>query len=550
MASLAALLGAPPAIAAGADDLLAEGASARERVLAGATAIAAPGAALAANPALLRSAGGLLFAAHFLPLPEGGALDAVSVVWPYGPGVLGGSLTRLGVGGIATFDSDGIPTGNADFGDLEMAAGYAVAVPWEWGGHQASRAAGDSSGNGSGSGSFGRPRPMDVGAALRIRRQSFGDASATGLGIDVGVALHPRPSFALGLKARNLVAPALTLGEEADRLPRSLAVGGAWTRPVAGRPLLLVGEGEVGGDTPFACGVEIPVAGEVVARAGTNGSAFRIGAGFNVGFLAVDYGLESHPLAIVHGVSVSVRLGQGAEELKVKTAEAEAAERSAIAAAAVERVVVVTVDTLRVHARSDPDPESARVTWLALRAHRPGDAEARAALDSLNALRSQETVAWRDSLRTRERELERAMARLLAASDSLAVIRRDLRGRDAALAAQRADLQRLGMLSRAAEALAAGENVKAAAIADTLAAAYPHDPEVAALRGRLLPETPLNPAQREEARRLYIEGMRRFNAGDYQGAIRYWEELLALDPGNRAVRLNLDEARARQGSVQ
>jgi cytochrome c-type biogenesis protein CcmH/NrfG len=107
------------------------------------------------------------------------------------------------------------------------------------------------------------------------------------------------------------------------------------------------------------------------------------------------------------------------------------------------------------------------------------------------------------------------------------------------------------MLRRAASALAIGETVKAAAIADSLAAAYPHDPEVAALRGRLLPATDLlDPAHREEARRLYIEGMRRFNAGDYEGAIRYWEELLAMDPGNRAVRLNLDEARARQGSVR
>jgi tetratricopeptide (TPR) repeat protein len=220
-----------------------------------------------------------------------------------------------------------------------------------------------------------------------------------------------------------------------------------------------------------------------------------------------------------------------------------------VAAAAAERVIVVTVDTLRVQARTAPDPEEARAAWLAVRAHRPDDREARAALDSLSAMHALETAAWRDSLQSREQVLELAVARLSAASDSLAAARRGLESRDAQLSAQRAELKRLGMLRRAADALAANETTRAAAIADSLAAAYPGDPEVRALRGRIQPETDLlDPAHREEARRLYIEGMRRFNTGDYQGAIRFWEELLALDPGNSAVRLNLDEARARLGS--
>jgi cytochrome c-type biogenesis protein CcmH/NrfG len=57
-----------------------------------------------------------------------------------------------------------------------------------------------------------------------------------------------------------------------------------------------------------------------------------------------------------------------------------------------------------------------------------------------------------------------------------------------------------------------------------------------------------DPKLHDQARRLYIEGMRRFNVGDYAGAIRHWEELMALDPANPAVRMNLEEARARQGA--
>jgi Flp pilus assembly protein TadD len=102
---------------------------------------------------------------------------------------------------------------------------------------------------------------------------------------------------------------------------------------------------------------------------------------------------------------------------------------------------------------------------------------------------------------------------------------------------------------RALEAQAIGDLKRARAIADSLLQAHPRDPAALAVRSQAGQPTALDdPKLRDEARRLYIEGMRRFNNGDYAGAVRFWEELMALDPTNPAVRMNLEEARARQGS--
>jgi tetratricopeptide (TPR) repeat protein len=323
-----------------------------------------------------------------------------------------------------------------------------------------------------------------------------------------------------------------------------------------GRSLLFAGEVEVGdAGAPFALGVEIPIAGPVLGRAGAHGSDYRLGFGFAASFFALDYGLEAHELGLVHGVSVTARLGQGSAELKAKAEAAAAADKAAAteaaAAAAAEQAILSAVEDLRARARAAPDPETARAAWLALRAHRPGDAEAVAALDAIAAREAQETASWRDSLQVREQERRTVVERLAAASDSLAHARRDLNTQENMLASQRADLIRLQQLLRALEAVALGQRERAAAIADSLSAAYPNDPDVLALRARVDPsEAHLDPARRDQARSLYVEGMRRFNAGDYAGAIRFWEQLLALDPANQAVRMNLDEARARQGGAR
>ena len=109
-ALLALTLAAGSARAQGEGDLFGAGVGARERTLGSAVAAAEPTTALSWNPALLAQAAGTAVQAYFGPLPEGASLDAVGVAWPFGPGVIGGGLTRLGVGDIATFDPAGMVT--------------------------------------------------------------------------------------------------------------------------------------------------------------------------------------------------------------------------------------------------------------------------------------------------------------------------------------------------------------------------------------------------------------------------------------------------------
>jgi tetratricopeptide (TPR) repeat protein len=585
-AGLAALLAlaAPAAHAQGEADALLSGIGARERVLGASVAAADPAAAIAWNPALLAQAGGAAVHAHFAPLPEGANLDAVTGAWPFGPGVIGGGLTRLGAGDIATFDAQGVPTGNASFADVELALGYGLRLLWPFtGGGVAER---------PGAGGRSR-RGIDLGLALRYRRQSIAEHAGAGLGVDLGVAFEPRPGIALGLRARNLLSPSVTLYESAERQPLALSIGGAYARMIGGRPWLMCGEGVLGAsDAPLALGLEVPVAFGLLGRAGMSGGKPRAGCGFAAGFLTLDYGLESHDLGLVHQVSVTARLGEGATARRREELAAREAERAAIAAEAGEKALSAAASNLRTQALAAPNPEAARSAWLALLAQRPGDAEAEAAVQALDG---QIAAARADSLRLRaesrraETEAERTAARsaeernnlagaalhwsrvvaivpddpaalagltrvrdrLALESDSLSVTRQNLEERELDLARHRAEVVRLTSLVRALEAQAAGDLRRARAIADSLLRAHPRDPAALAVRSQAGQPTALDdPKLRDQARRLYIEGMRRFNVGDYTGAIRYWEELMALDPANPAVRMNLEEARTRQGGGQ
>ena len=578
-ALLALTLAAGSASAQGEGDLFGAGVGARERTLGSAVAAAEPTTALSWNPALLAQAAGTAVQAYFGPLPEGASLDAVGVAWPFGPGVIGGGLTRLGVGDIATFDPAGIPTGDASFSDVELGLGYGLRLEWPF-----HAAASETSAARMG-------RGVDVGVAFRYRRQSLAETSGGGIGLDLGVAFEPRPGLALGIRARNLLSPSLTLYESAERLPRSLAIGAAYARMVAGRALLLTGAADLGAsEAPYAFCCELPITGGLSARAGLAGSKARLGGGFAAGFLSVDYGLEMHDLGLAHQVSVTARLGEGATARRRSELAARELERAEIARSAAADALARSSDELRVRARNATSRNDARAAWLGVLGQKPGDPEAMSALaeldraeaavrsDSLQALAATHRVELEQERRAAEAGeaagdlagaalhwsrvialqpedpaaragLGRVRDRLAVESDSLATTRQSLADQEVELTRHRAEVERLTSLVRALEAQAAGDLKRARAIADSLLKAHPRDPAALAVRSQTgLPTALDDPKLRDEARRLYIEGMRRFNTGDYAGAVRFWEELMALDPTNPAVRMNLEEARARQGA--
>jgi hypothetical protein len=583
---------------AGSADPLTEGVGARERALGTGVALARGPAALGWNPALLAGGERLALHAHLSPLPSSGSYEHVGVAVPWGPGMLGAGLTRLGTGDIQIFDASSVAAGTASFADGEVGVGYGLALPHE----------------------------LSAGLLWRYRWQSLGDARGSGMGLDLGVAASPArvAGLELGLRYRGVVTPSLTLATHADRLPRSLDLGASYTRTLGGHPVCWNGATLIGDGLPaVVLGAEVQVARQLWARGALRGTEPRFGVGVAAGVFVLDYLLESRDLGLVHGFSITAHFGRGAADRR-EALTRSAREEGAVAERALHEQ---EVDGFRAAAREREeagDLAGAERLWQTYATHRPQDAEAEEALARLAA---QETAEERDQLRTAKEsarvslELEAlrravddgdlmaattlasrlsAEARATAAAAALATrlaglgearvaeLRRQARreqaaGHEMAAAAawsrlllldpddheaiaairdterridgledsqraQRGELDRLTLLIDAYQAYSAEEYVLAETLADSLLSVDPGSDDAGELKRRLERRTS-PPAARvtDQSRIHYIEGMRHFNAGRYADAITAWERILALDPDNDSVRRNIDEARARLG---
>ncbi len=110
-------------------------------------------------------------------------------------------------------------------------------------------------------------------------------------------------------------------------------------------------------------------------------------------------------------------------------------------------------------------------------------------------------------------------------------------------------LQALTAVHEASLAFNEGRYNDAAAAVERALAADGTSQEARAWRGRV--ERRLSTPKPEldgRIKQLYIKGMEAFSAGDYQEALRSWEQILILDPLNESVRRNVLEARERMKS--
>ncbi|HKI83244.1 MAG TPA: hypothetical protein VKA63_02815, partial [Candidatus Krumholzibacteria bacterium] len=55
----------------------------------------------------------------------------------------------------------------------------------------------------------------------------------------------------------------------------------------------------------------------------------------------------------------------------------------------------------------------------------------------------------------------------------------------------------------------------------------------------------LSPSEEKQVRQYYLAGLRSFTDGNYEEAIRQWEQILKIDPGNQGAQNNIAEAKAR-----
>jgi cytochrome c-type biogenesis protein CcmH/NrfG len=57
--------------------------------------------------------------------------------------------------------------------------------------------------------------------------------------------------------------------------------------------------------------------------------------------------------------------------------------------------------------------------------------------------------------------------------------------------------------------------------------------------------TPLKKKEKEQIRKLYIDGMKYFTQRKYSSAIEVWNKILKIDPDNESIKKNIEEAEKR-----
>ncbi len=583
---------------AGAGDPFTEGVGARERALGSGVAQARGPAALGWNPALLTTTDRLAMHAHLSPLPAGGSYEHVGVALPWGPGVAGVGFTRLGADDITTYDAASVATGSLSFTDGEIGIGYGLPLPgglhagmlWR----QRWQSLGDDRAGGSGldlgiAATPGRWPGLRMGARLRgvltpaltlgYRTDRLPRTLDLGLAYDrrfAGRALSCNAGSTFGAGGRSLV-----LGTEivlAEQLTARLGLAG--TRPRCGVGLL-VGSFDLdylveSRDLGLLHGVSITAhlgSGAAVRLQTIEASARAAGAAMEratqerqiddfrqaarrraaAGEVAAARRLwlayQLHRPDDPEAAAALTRLAQQEsvtrrDSLLVIGEQQRLAEQLAAIRAALDSGGLDAAATLleQLPAGSTVTPArrelSARLTQLTTARVARLRHEARA-LDGSGRLAAA-TAVWSRLLLLTPADAE-AAAGIERAQTRLATLEQQ---RDARVD----DVARLSLLVRAFQAYSTEEFVLSEMLVDSLLVIEPTVPAGLELKRRLVRRTSPPAAHvTEDARTLYIEGMRYFNNGRYADAIAAWERILLLDPDNDSVRRNIDAARARLG---
>ena len=105
------------------------------------------------------------------------------------------------------------------------------------------------------------------------------------------------------------------------------------------------------------------------------------------------------------------------------------------------------------------------------------------------------------------------------------------------------------LLRSGVEAYHAGDTVSARQTFEKLVTANPNDSAAAGLLQLLAepaPSSTLVELQKNETVwKIYLDGIEKFREGNYEEAIRLWEQVLAVYPRNRETEKNIQQAKLR-----
>jgi tetratricopeptide (TPR) repeat protein len=260
----------------------------------GITALAHDASAVFYNPAGLPRLQYQEFAFMHVTLFEGTIYDVASWVYPViGVGGFGASFMRVGTNDIVrrvNFIEDG--TFSAAEWQFLLAYGRSIG------------------------------KAVSVGASLKIVNQSLDGFSDYGIGMDLGVQTRIYRNLRLGVMARNLIPPRLTLDTTTEDIPRTLVTGLALSDMKIGDQAQLTVTGDLEKFQKrvmkFHGGVELKFFDHYALRGGYDRDNLSFGAGIRTGRFRLDYAYKIMDyIEDSHRLSLSIAIGSSvADQLK------------------------------------------------------------------------------------------------------------------------------------------------------------------------------------------------------------------------------------------
>jgi len=154
---------------------------------------------------------------------------------------------------------------------------------------------------------------LSAGGNVKIVNQTMMNLSGTGFGVDVGLMYRPMPFLNLGLNFQNLLAPSITLKEEAETYPMSMVFGvGVKLFGELLKMDLDVSKNLAQDAVKPRFGLEVrPVSDlpDLAVRGGIDDTEINVGAGYQYMGFTLDYALGFQAVEIMHKVALSYSFG-------------------------------------------------------------------------------------------------------------------------------------------------------------------------------------------------------------------------------------------------
>lgn len=161
--------------------------------------------------------------------------------------------------------------------------------------------------------------PVDLGLTVKSVKETIDTASGSGAGADAGVIWRARPGVRVGLAARNILQPAVTLVSSEQRYARTYDLSPSFVRSLS-KDLSLMATMRLtktdGESVTAGGGVELRYRALAAARIGYQSKGLTSGVGARFGNTSFDYATLVHELGLSHIITFTQRFGQTREELE------------------------------------------------------------------------------------------------------------------------------------------------------------------------------------------------------------------------------------------